>query len=45
MRSLLLIVMVLGLVGAFGGDGRPEDAQIADRGKPQPVDQEIAREP
>jgi hypothetical protein len=29
----------------FGGDGRPEDAQIADRGKPQPVDQEIAREP
>ena len=29
----------------FGDDGRPEDAQIADRGKPQPIDQEIAREP
>jgi hypothetical protein len=29
----------------FGGDDRPEDAQIADRGKPQPVDQEIAVSP
>ena len=29
----------------FGADGRPEDAQIADRGKPQPIDQEVVREP
>ena len=29
----------------FGADGRPEDLQIADRGKPQPIDQEVAREP
>jgi hypothetical protein len=29
----------------FGANGRPEDRQIADRGKPQPIDQEVAREP
>ena len=28
----------------LGADGRPEDIQIADRGKPQPIDQQVARE-
>src|SRR3984957_3215708 len=29
----------------FGGDRRQENLQKADRGKPQPIDQEVAREP
>src|SRR5208283_2566379 len=29
----------------FGANGRPEDRQIADRRKPQPIDQEVVREP
>ena len=29
----------------LGADGRPEDVQIADRGKPQPIDQQVAHEP
>ena len=31
--------------GGFGSDRRQKDLQIADRGKPQPIDQEVAREP
>jgi len=28
----------------FGADCRPEDVRIADRGKPQPINQEVGRE-
>jgi hypothetical protein len=29
----------------FGSNGHPKDGRIADRGKPQPIDQEVIREP
>src|SRR6202011_4347877 len=29
----------------FGSDRRQKDLQITDRGEPQPIDQEVAREP
>jgi len=31
--------------GGFGADRRPKNLRITDRGKPQPVNQKVAREP